>query len=271
MEEQLLRLRQLHNAPLVNNSNPVRDEPHHRQIVGDEQVRQPAADLQPVEQVEHLGPDGHVQRGDGLVGHHKLRLHNQRPGNADTLTLAAGELVGEPGGKLRQQAHFPQRVLHLPLPVILVLVEVVVDEALGDDVVHLGPLVQRGHGVLEDHLALLDDLQIQLLGDLPADPAALEEDLAGGHRVDAGDCAANGGLARAGLAHQGEGLPLVDVDVDMVNGDKLFPATSEGNLQVLDLYQLFTLWHSKFPPLLPHLFTQLFDGRRLLDLGRSGV
>ena len=64
------------------------DEPHHRQIVGDEQVRQPAADLQPVEQVEHLGPDGHVQRGDGLVSHHKLRLHNQRPGNADTLTLA---------------------------------------------------------------------------------------------------------------------------------------------------------------------------------------
>ena len=177
----------------------------------------------------------------------------------------------EPGGKLRQQAHLAQGILHLPFPVVLVLIQMVVDQALGDDVVHLGPLIQGSHGVLEDHLAFLDDLLIQLLADLPADALALEQDLPGRYRVDAGNGAANGGLARAGLAHQGEGLPLVDVEVDVVNGDERFPAASEGNLQVLNLYQLFTLWHSKFPPLLLHLFTQLLDRLRLLDLGGPGV
>ena len=78
----------------------------------------------------HLRTDGDVQSRDGLVGHDELRLHDQRTGDADTLTLAARELVGEAGGELRQQADLVQSVHDLFVQVILVLVQVVVQQTL---------------------------------------------------------------------------------------------------------------------------------------------
>src|SRR5699024_9373103 len=129
-----------------------------------------------------------------------------------------------------------------------VLVEVEVQQALGDDILHLGPLVQAGHGVLEDHLALADDLLVQLLGDLAVDLAALEQDLAPGSGVDAGDGTADGGLARARLAHQGERLALVDVEVDVVDGHELLAPRAEGDLEVLQFNELFSFSHWRGPP-----------------------
>ncbi len=49
--------------------------------------------LQVLQQVEHLRLHRHVQRRDRLVGHDEVRLHGQRPGDADALALAARELV----------------------------------------------------------------------------------------------------------------------------------------------------------------------------------
>ncbi len=64
-------------------------------------------------QVEHLGPDGHVQGGDGLVGDDEVGLHDEGPGDADALALTAGELVGEAAGELGQQAHVAEGLGHL--------------------------------------------------------------------------------------------------------------------------------------------------------------
>ena len=102
-------------------------EPDDRQIVRNEQVGQAALGLQVVEQVEHLRADGHVQRGNRLVGDDELRLHDQRAGNADALTLTAGELVREPAGELGQQAHLFQRLLHLFGALRFVRVQVMVN------------------------------------------------------------------------------------------------------------------------------------------------
>ena len=208
MEEQLFSLCQLHDAALADDGDAVRDESDDRQVVGDEQVGQTAGLLHAVQQVQHLRTDGDVQCRDGLVGHDELRLHDQRTGDADTLTLTARELVGEAGGELRQQADLVQSVHDLFVQVILVLVQVVVQQTLSHDVLDLGALVQRGHGVLEDHLHLADDLTVQLLGDLAVDLLALEEDVAARGRVDAADGTANGGLAGAGLADQREGFSI---------------------------------------------------------------
>ena len=63
------------------------------QVVGDEEVGQAELLLEVVEQVEDLALDRDVERADRLVADDELRVERQRPGDADALALAAGELV----------------------------------------------------------------------------------------------------------------------------------------------------------------------------------
>ena len=64
----------------------------------------PRSLAQILQQVHHLGLDGHVQRGHRLVGDDHLGLDRERPGDADALPLAAGELVRVPVVVLGVQA-----------------------------------------------------------------------------------------------------------------------------------------------------------------------
>ena len=66
---------------------------HHRQVVADEDVGEPEALLQVLQQVEDLAADRDVERRHGLVADDQLGLHRQRAGDGDALALAAGELV----------------------------------------------------------------------------------------------------------------------------------------------------------------------------------
>ena len=59
----------------------------------DEHVGEVELVLQVLEQVDDLGLDRHVERRDRLVGDDQLRAQRERPGDADALALAAGELV----------------------------------------------------------------------------------------------------------------------------------------------------------------------------------
>ena len=61
--------------------------------MGNENVGQIEFLLQMMEEVQHLGLDGNVQSGNGLVGDDELRFYGQGPGDSDTLFLTAGELV----------------------------------------------------------------------------------------------------------------------------------------------------------------------------------
>jgi hypothetical protein len=61
--------------------------------VRDEQHAQVERLLQLLQQVQDLRLDRDVQRRDGFVGDQELRLDGQRPGDPDSLALAAGELV----------------------------------------------------------------------------------------------------------------------------------------------------------------------------------
>ena len=68
MGEQLLAFCQFHDFALVDDGDAVTDEANYGQVVGDEQIRQAPLFLQLGQQVQHLGTDGHVQGGNGLVG-----------------------------------------------------------------------------------------------------------------------------------------------------------------------------------------------------------
>ena len=126
----------------VHDADPVAHVLDDAEVVGDEQVAQPELLLQVGEQVQHLGLDRHVERRDGLVGDHQLRLQGQRPGDADALALAARELVGVAAQVLAAQAHELGQVGGLVHP--LAAAGAALDlQAFGDQLADLHARVQR--------------------------------------------------------------------------------------------------------------------------------
>ena len=93
----------------------VRDVPDDGQVVGDEHVGEAELVLQVLEQVDDLGLDRHVERGDRLVADDQLRPQRDGAGDADALALAAGELVGVAVVVLRVQPDALHQVLDLGL------------------------------------------------------------------------------------------------------------------------------------------------------------
>lgn len=94
MGKQLLRRRFLHQMAQIHYAHAVGDILHHAHVVGDEQVGQPALLLQILHQVDDLGLNGHIQRGDRLIAHDHLGVQNHRPRQTDALPLTARKLVG---------------------------------------------------------------------------------------------------------------------------------------------------------------------------------
>ena len=65
----------------------------HGEIVRNENVGQPKPVLQIAQQIEDLGADRDVERGDRFVANDEFRLDRQCPGNGNPLALAAGEFM----------------------------------------------------------------------------------------------------------------------------------------------------------------------------------
>ena len=87
----------------VHHRDPVGDHPGERQVVGDEQVGQPALLAQVEHQSQQLGPDRDVEHRDRLVGDHQLRAHREGAGDDHALALAAGQLVRVAEREARRQ------------------------------------------------------------------------------------------------------------------------------------------------------------------------
>ena len=104
------------------------------------------------QQIEDLGADGNVERGDRLVADDELRIENERARDADALALPAGEFMRQPShdqGRIE-----PDRGEHLvdePLALLRIL-DARNHQRLGDDVADLAARVERGDRILEDQL-----------------------------------------------------------------------------------------------------------------------
>ena len=152
-----------------------------------------------------------VQGAGGLVGQDHRRVPCQSPGNGRPLLLAAGELAGLIA-QLVAKTHHLQRDPGSLVPL-----------RLGDAGVHqrhLHVLLERQLGqqvvLLEDEAQHLvpDGGQLVLIH-LTHIPAVQQVRAGGGH-VQAADDVHTGGLAGAGLAHDGHELPLPDLEGDVV-------------------------------------------------------
>jgi hypothetical protein len=207
---------QLHDLAEVHHGDAVGDVADHREVVRDDHVRQAELVLEVVHQVDDLRLDGHVERGDRLVGDDHTGLEGERAGDADALTLAAGELVRVAVVVLRAQAHQLQKTLDLLLHPALGL-DALELERRRDDGADGVPGVQRAVRVLEDHLDVA--AQRSHAGGLEVrDVRAVELDLAAGRLQQAGDEPAHGRLAAAGLPDDAEGLAPPHLEVDAVDG-----------------------------------------------------
>ena len=219
----------------MDDGDTVGDEPDDRKVVRDKEICEILLGLELVHKVENLRADGNVQRGDRLVRHDELRVHDHRARDADALTLPAGKLVRVAGLVLGQQADVLKSAIDLCNALLLILIEVEVVQPLGDAVLDGGALVERRRRVLKDHLDVADDVAVLLAGDLAGDALSLKEDLAAAARVDAHDGAAERRFAGAGLADKGERFALIDVKIRVFYGDEFFFASDvEGDVHMLD-------------------------------------
>ena len=82
----------LHDAPPVHDRDPRAEEPHHREVVGDEEVRKVVLALELAEEIQDLRLDRDVEGRDGLVEDDEARLGRERAGDRDALALPAGHL-----------------------------------------------------------------------------------------------------------------------------------------------------------------------------------
>ena len=109
--KRLVPIRHLDQHAEVHDRDPLGQVLHRGQVVGDEQAGEAELGLQPADQVEHRGLHGHVERGRRLVGHQQRRAGRQRPGQADPLSLPAGELVRVATPDLGAQADLVEQLI----------------------------------------------------------------------------------------------------------------------------------------------------------------
>ena len=92
--EQLLAVPDFHHVPEIHHRDPITDVADDREVVGDEQVREPELVLKVLQEVQDLRLDGDVERAHGLVEHHELGFEGERARDPDALALSARELMG---------------------------------------------------------------------------------------------------------------------------------------------------------------------------------
>ncbi|SAJ34076.1 Uncharacterised protein [Enterobacter cloacae] len=201
---ELVRRPHLRRSAEVHHQDVVGDVADHRQVVRDEHVGGAELLLQVHEQVQYLGLDRHVEGRGRLVRHQHLGLQHHRPGQGDALALAAGEHVRVALVVLRPQADLAHHLLDL-FAAFLARERGVDQQRLGQLVADLLSRIERGVGVLEDHLHVAAQLPaLVLAGALDLLPGDFQR--AGGGFLDQGQGARQGRLAAAGLADHGEGL-----------------------------------------------------------------
>ncbi len=87
--ENIRRLADLNDAPEIHHGDAVADLLHDREIVSNEQVREPEFLLQVVQKIDDLSLHGHIECGKRLVADDERRLDSQGTRDAETLPLPA--------------------------------------------------------------------------------------------------------------------------------------------------------------------------------------
>lgn len=91
--KQLLGGALFYQTAQIHDHDLVRNVLHNRQVVSNKHIGQALFRLQILQKIQDLRLNGHIQRGNRLVTDNKLGVQRQRPGNTDTLTASAVQLM----------------------------------------------------------------------------------------------------------------------------------------------------------------------------------
>src|SRR5699024_698802 len=179
-------LADLDEVTVAHDGDALGDPFDHRQIMADEQARESVFLLQAFEQVEDLRLHRYVERRGRLVGDEQLRPQGQSAGDADALTLTAGELMGVPVAHRRRQLDRFEQLFDL-LAQFRSLHPLMEVERFADRLADRQTRVERGAGVLEDDPDLLAQ-RTQLLVAQTLDARAVDDHIAfdGGQQTERG-------------------------------------------------------------------------------------
>ena len=122
--------------------------------MGNKQIRSTCLLLNILHQVYHLRLNRNIQRRNTLIRNNQLRVHDQRTGNADTLSLSAGKLMRVSCRMLRSKTNLCQNGFDLLLSLLFALVHMMDIKTLTQNIPNFFSGIQRCHRVLENHLHL---------------------------------------------------------------------------------------------------------------------
>ena len=83
----------LDDFPQIHDCNPVGDVFNNRKVMGNEKIGQSESGLQILEQVDNLGLNGHIKRGNRLVADNNFWIDCKSPCDPYTLALPPGKLM----------------------------------------------------------------------------------------------------------------------------------------------------------------------------------
>jgi hypothetical protein len=229
--EDLLGRAAFHHPPLVHHQDTVAQQPHHVQVVADEQLRHALLPPQPRQQLQHHRLHRHIQRAGRLIQHQQARLHRHGAGDAHPRLLPAGKLVRIAGEQLQRQPDLRGRLFHPRPQGRRTLARQQLRHRVGDGVEHAEARVQALGRVLKHHL---DVPPLRQPGKAPGRDAvnrrAIQQHLAFIGLDQPADHAREGGLAAARFAHQPHRLTRMDHQVHIRHRlqPRYFPPPPEG-------------------------------------------
>jgi hypothetical protein len=175
--------------------------------VGDVDHGRPEPLLEARDLGSHLDAELCVQVRERLVHEERTRVAHDRAPHRDALTLAAGEVRGLAVEMVGEVEHL-RRVLDLLLDLGLV---------------DLGQLEREAHVVAHGHVrvqrvVLEDHRDVAILRRAVVDDLAADLELAVGDVLEPGDHPEGGGLPAAGRADEDHELPVLDLEIDALDG-----------------------------------------------------
>ena len=140
--------------------------------------------------------------------------------------------MGITGQVLRQQAHLINHLFHSPHTVGLVVKQVEIVQAFGDNIIHGSPLVQRCGRILKYHLNISDDLPVQSVWNLTGNAYALVLNFPTSQWINPDNRTPHGGLSGTRLTYQRKGFPLVNIKGCVLNSADCGLSLAEGNIHI---------------------------------------
>ena len=207
---QALRVAELFVAAAVHDGDPIGHRHRLFLVVGHVDEGDPDLLLDPLELDLHLLAQLQIERPERFVQEQDRRPVDQRTGERDALRLAARDL--------RRLARLEARELdegeHLPHPGLhLAVLDALATQPEGD------VLVDRQ--VREERVVLEDRVHVPPVRRQPRHVLAMELDQPGRRLFEAADHPQGGRLAAAGGTEEAEELGILDLEVDVVDGDHI--------------------------------------------------